>query len=129
MIWCNRDLVRNPYHVGLCLSPKKFKKELKRIGADEDLVFIKSPQSDATTWIIKDGEGKEVIIVCVKNSKKRRILEVIGLLVHEAVHIWQTIKSNIGESSPSIEFEAYSIQAIAQELITAYYQLTKRTDT
>lgn len=69
MIWCSRDLVRNPYHVGLCLSPKNFKKELKRIGADEDLVFTKSPQSDATTWIIKDGEGKEVIIVCVKNSK------------------------------------------------------------
>jgi len=34
--------------------------------------------------------------------------------------VWQEYSSRIGETNPSSEFEAYSIQAIAQRLMTAY---------
>lgn len=57
--------------------------------------------------------------------KKRAIEQVYGLLVHEAVHVWQRIMEYIGESKPSDEFMAYGIQAIAQELMFAYKEAKK----
>jgi hypothetical protein len=45
---------------------------------------------------------------------------VVALLVHEAVHLWQYIKEDIGEHNPSKEFEAYAIQNLTQELLQSY---------
>lgn len=45
---------------------------------------------------------------------------VIGLLIHEGVHVWQELRKSIGEHSPSAEFEAYSIQCITQRLVEDY---------
>lgn len=45
------------------------------------------------------------------------------MLTHEAVHIWQEIKLQLGEKEPSYEFEAYSIQNISQNLMEAYKRL------
>ena len=50
-------------------------------------------------------------------------VQIAAMLVHEAVHVWQTIRRSIGETSPSSEFEAYSIQHIAQELMSRYVEL------
>jgi hypothetical protein len=47
-------------------------------------------------------------------------LQVYGLLLHEAVHVWQIVKRRMGEREPSVEFEAYSIQSIAQDLFEMY---------
>ncbi|MDC4442181.1 hypothetical protein OHV35_01985 [Acinetobacter baumannii] len=47
-------------------------------------------------------------------------IQVYGLLLHEAVHIWQIVKRRMGEREPSVEFEAYSIQAIAQDLFEMF---------
>lgn len=47
-------------------------------------------------------------------------IEVYGLLLHEAVHVWQKVKKLMGEKEPSSEFEAYSIQAIAQDLFEMF---------
>lgn len=44
-------------------------------------------------------------------------------MTHEATHIWQKCKVHLGESFPSPEFEAYSIQNITQSLIMAYEKL------
>lgn len=46
--------------------------------------------------------------------------QIHGLLLHEAVHIWQELKLKMGEEKPSVEFEAYSIQTIAQDLFAMY---------
>ncbi|MFZ5669116.1 MAG: hypothetical protein ACOY4K_06455 [Pseudomonadota bacterium] len=45
--------------------------------------------------------------------------ELIGLIVHEATHVWQFVRHHMNEASPSKEFEAYAMQAIAQSLIEA----------
>ncbi|MEI1687074.1 hypothetical protein V8P55_02170 [Acinetobacter baumannii] len=47
-------------------------------------------------------------------------IQVYGLLLHEAVHVWQIVKRRMGEREPSVEFEAYSIQAIAQDLFEMF---------
>ena len=46
--------------------------------------------------------------------------ETCGLIVHEAVHVWQAICEAMGEEQPSTEFEAYSLQAITQCLLEDY---------
>ena len=51
---------------------------------------------------------------------KASAVQVVGLLAHEATHVWQHVRDWMGEKSPSVEFEAYTVQAILQELLWAY---------
>lgn len=59
-------------------------------------------------------------VVQLGDTSGRNLIEVYGLLLHEAVHVWQKVKKLMGEKEPSSEFEAYSIQAIAQDLFKMY---------
>jgi len=61
-------------------------------------------------------------IVQIKDCDWWNIRQKHGLLLHEAVHIWQELKEKMGEDKPSVEFEAYSIQALAQDLFDLYEQ-------
>lgn len=65
--------------------------------------------------------GKQCI-VHLGDCSERTLIEVHGLLLHEAVHIWQKIKKLMGEKKPSTEFEAYSIQRIAQDLFAMFQE-------
>ncbi|WP_332604774.1 hypothetical protein [Acinetobacter sp. ESBL14] len=59
-------------------------------------------------------------VVQLGDTSDRNPIEVFGLLLHEAVHVWQKVRLLMGERDPSTEFEAYSIQAIAQDLFKMY---------
>jgi len=59
-------------------------------------------------------------VVQLGDTSERKSIEVYGLLLHEAVHVWQKVKKLMGEKEPSSEFEAYSIQAIAKDLFKMY---------
>lgn len=59
-------------------------------------------------------------VVQLGDTSERDLIEVYGLLLHESVHVWQRIRKLMGEREPSSEFEAYSIQAIAQDLFVMY---------
>lgn len=71
-------------------------------------------------------DGKHCIVQ-LGDCSERALIEIYGLLLHEAVHIWQRIKILMGEKEPSIEFEAYSIQRIAQDLF-AMFQESENND-
>jgi len=88
------------------------------VPADKRPSFTINEWSHAATHFF-ERDGKTLIIVCV-NVDGRSGIEVAGLLVHEAVHIWQEYRRNVGETSPSSEFEAYSIQTISQQLMWGY---------
>lgn len=66
--------------------------------------------------------GKTRILVTVREGAERDHLpvEIAGIIVHEAAHVWQEVRLAMGEKSPSIEFEAYAMQAIFQELYSAF---------
>ena len=66
-------------------------------------------------------DGKHCIVQ-LGDCSERTLIEVHGLLLHEAVHIWQRIKKLMGEKEPSTEFEAYSIQRIAQDLFAMFQE-------
>lgn len=120
--WIDRHLVISPYHIGLCTTEKQFQYELRNLKVQEkNWPDWMSENADATVHEFQNEKnGAICCIVCIEKNADYNPLEVIGLLSHEAVHIWQKIKRNFGEEEPSDEFEAYSIQSIAQRLIKAY---------
>lgn len=51
------------------------------------------------------------------------LCEKIGLLAHECVHIKQQFMDEIGEKSPSDEFEAYFVQEIMTNVVEDYLEM------
>lgn len=123
MEWLDRDLIVSPYSFALCLSKKQFKKEMKRLELPRKKwpQFLATPHASATVHFFeRHGDIDFCAIVCLGDTSKVELEQVYSMLVHEAVHIWQEIRANIGERYPSSEFEAYSIQAISQRLMFSY---------
>lgn len=86
-----------------------------------------NPGAAATTHYLGDGDDKtNICVVCLDLAQAagREGITVAGMLVHEAVHVWQAYCERIGETRPSSEFEAYSIQIIAQRLMWDYVRQT-----
>jgi hypothetical protein len=85
--------------------------------------FMKSQYGSATTTYF-EREGKRPVVIVTIDGAKAIVdndpIETAALLVHEAVHIWQFMLDVIGERVPSSEFQAYGIQAIAQELMLEF---------
>ena len=106
-----------PYPVwfGVTTSEIKFRKELKRLKIAENLQFV-SPNKDAMVHCFEH-KNELNMITTVRMNEKYKKSQVIGLLVHEAVHVWQEIMIWIGEKHPGDEISAYSIQNIAQSMI------------
>jgi hypothetical protein len=122
--WLNRKMIELPYYYRLCLTEKDFKKELKRLKVKDSCSFMGSKYAGATCHYFEN-DGENLVIVCIGDWKGRDLLEVYGLLVHEAVHIWQGACEILGEHLPSKEMEAYSIQGISQELINSFNKQMK----
>ncbi len=122
-MWLNRDLVRGPY-LALCLTKKDFKKHLKDLGVKRRVKFV-SRGANATTHHLQNKERGIASIVCLGNWKGREGIEIAGLLVHEAVHVWQEYHRSIREEFPSSEFEAYSIQTLSQSLMQEFLRQRK----
>lgn len=120
--WLERALISHPHYIALCLRPKDFERELKKLKVpkSERPPYHSRPGVDCTVWTIEAKGGKVCSFVNLGPCKGRSREEVYGLLVHEAVHLWQQWRDHAGERAPSIEFEAYAVQALAQNLMQAY---------
>ena len=42
------------------------------------------------------------------------------MVAHEVMHVWQAIKDDLGENSPSPEFEAYAVQGLVQAVMAEF---------
>lgn len=82
--------------------------------------YLSTPRADATTHLLCNAKGESVAIVALGDMSKYSGIEIAGLLVHEAVHVWQEHCANIGERRCGSEQEAYGIQGIAQTLLEEY---------
>ena len=110
----SRTLFTGPCSIFLCRTEGDFSRLKKQLGIQNDLPFL-GAQANATTHAFERGNDN-VYIVCLGDTKGRTKTQIHSLLVHEAVHIWQWIKLQIGEKEPSVEFEAYAIQNLCQTL-------------
>jgi hypothetical protein len=119
--WLDRTLVLAPVYIGLCRSAEDLKKEMRRlrIPAADAPEFL-SGGATASTMTFSNADNETACIVCIGDVRNHAPTSVAALLVHEAVHVWQEIKRNIGEATPSSEFEAYAIQRVSQTLMEAF---------
>jgi len=132
-LWLSHSLISFP-HIGLCISEEQFRGAYKKLkisqreypdswipdGKDACVYTTEALSADG-------GSGSRAEVVCMRVRKGVDPVEVVGLLIHESVHIWQRHCEHMGETKPSREFEAYSIQSIAQSLIEEYEKLAEKS--
>jgi hypothetical protein len=115
--WLDRSLLRSPVFYTLATSQKILDAELKKQGFKGDMTGVNDGKG-ATTQFMTGPQGVSALVCIFDHSHEPE--QIYSLLAHEAVHIFQEIKDRMGEKSPSVEFEAYSIQAICQNLFYEY---------
>lgn len=121
--WLDRRIAAPGPYLALCLTEGQFVAACKRIKVNPP-PFVRNEWSDATAHYFEASHGLTVI-VCLRGWMSRNPIEIAGLLVHEAVHVWQVYAERLGETNPGMEQEAYAIQAIAQELMQSFADQTK----
>lgn len=129
--WLDRGTVRAP-SLALCTTPAGFLEVMKH---------LKVPNPQTQEWLgpahaarvhtMENAKhGTLACVVCIDPAALAKLKytdnEIKACLVHEAVHIKQALMESIGETRPSSEFEAYTVQNISQELMNEYDRQTKR---
>lgn len=123
--WCSRSLMVGPY-LCLVLSEEAFHRAFDDLGQEKEgrPSWVLNSQSNATCHTLGNQKDELCAVVAIRGVEGRTGIEVAGLLLHEAVHVWQRYRAHIGETDPSLEFEAYSIQHIAQQLMQSFADQT-----
>jgi hypothetical protein len=122
--WRDRRISAPGPYLCLCLTEAAFLAALADMGVKDRPSFMATPHAHATTHHFDHKNGGAACIVTLSAWEGRSPIEVAGLLVHEAVHVWQRYCNHIGEHRPAAEQEAYGIQAIAQELMQSFVEQT-----
>lgn len=102
-----------PGYIGFTTSADAFAREMRRLKVKEPNNFTKNERSNAATHFFSN-HGASLAIICMEPFSRRRSKEqYAALLAHEAVHVIQEMRSNLGELGS--EAEAYLVQQIVQE--------------
>lgn len=122
-MWGNRALIIGPYFC-LCLNEEEFKQAMRHINVVPQYPWV-NPGAGATTHThqsnLPSNTDKLCCITCLAPPPKGANLWAIhALLVHEALHIWQAWRRDVGETHPGDEQEAYSVQHLSGELMRIY---------
>lgn len=118
--WLDRRISAPGPYLTLCTTPEQFAAAMKHLKAPAQPSFLKTKHSNATTHYFDGPTGGLCAVVCIGSTDGTKPIEIAGLLVHEAVHVWQAYAEWIGETHPGDEQEAYAVQSIAQELMMAF---------
>lgn len=123
MKWLPRQVHIDGPYICLCTDEAGFLKAAKKLNWQPGGPWV-TPGAGASTWIL-ESDKKLVAIVCFNPQTESTPVEKAALLVHEAVHIWKAHLRNIGEDAPGEEIEAYGVQHISQNLMSAYAESLK----
>jgi len=118
--WLDRRIAAPGPHLALCLSEEEFEAACAHLRSRNVPPWIRNSHSQATVHVFERPGHGVTCVVCINEWQGRDPIEIAGLLVHEAVHIWQDYCDNIGENAPGREQEAYAVQSIAQELMAEF---------
>ena len=118
--WLNRGLVLGP-HLAVCLNEKEFIAACKhcKVTIDKTGPWLDCKKNVAQVHTFESQE-KLTCVVCVNLDAYKDDpddSELWAVMAHEATHVFQRFCDHIGETKPSREFHAYSIQSITLELI------------
>lgn len=124
--WLDRRIAAAGPFLTLCTDERQYKEAMRHLNLSAVPAWV-SPGASATTHHASNADGRLACIVCIDGWRGRDPVEVAGLLVHEAVHVWQEYADGIGEREPGREQEAYAVQSIAQELMAEFRrQMTRK---
>lgn len=123
-VWLDRRIAHPGPYLTLCLSEEEFHAAMQHVHADDQLARWVQGGHARTHFADADNFGL-VCVVCLSDFEGRDPIEVAGLLVHEAAHVWQRYARSIGENDPGDEQEAYAVQAISQELLAEFARRMK----
>lgn len=99
------------------------KKEAKKVIKKYKLAEGSLPEDmSIAAYAYHDPDAKIVVVRLIEDHLS--LVDTIGLIVHEVTHVKQYIMAQISEHSPSDEFEAYTMQEIAKNLIQDYLSKT-----
>jgi len=116
-----------PVNYCLVLDREGLAKVARQIGLSANELDPSPKASSGASTIHLDNEetGHSICVVYLRTDSPNfgtpTGVEIVGILAHEAVHVWQAAMETIGELKPSSEFQAYSIQSIVQSLCQNYY--------
>lgn len=120
LTWLDRRVAAPGPYLTLVMSQDEFDAALRHFKMPLGTPYLLNARADATVHFFDNRSGDSVAVVALGDTAGRSSVEIAGLLVHEAVHIWQTHRESIGETHPGREQEAYAVQGIAQELMAEY---------
>lgn len=129
VFYCDRAILYAPIF-GICLTESDYLIEAKRLGEKSPGVWVAHGKSGMVHEFVTEDGSSQVCLVCINQTVLGQQGfdkdDVAGLLVHEAVHIWQKLAEGIGEHTPGKEQEAYGIERISTRLFVAYRKALKR---
>jgi hypothetical protein len=120
--WLNRSTGNLAFNYALFTTDESFQAALKEIEFPEASDFMLNSYADATCHFLR---VKGVMHCLVTIHENPNDIEVVGLLAHEALHIWKKHLKIIGERKPGEEQECYGVQFITQNLYEAYKKQTQ----
>ena len=124
--WFSQSLLRGRVKYALCTNQAEFDELLKKLKQQPEACLPNNEQA-LTHSFEKPGRAKiPYVVVCLDITRKQAVEKYYATLIHEGVHVWQEFCEFIGEEKPSAEFEAYSIERIAYNLIMEYQRRVKK---
>lgn len=121
--WIDRGW--QPVHLGFCPNKKAWDAVMEELKIKDPPPY---PIADGCTQYICNETTGDAIILVTLNRDDKDLLSIIGLVAHEAVHVFDRICEHINEDEPSEEFKAYSIQMIIMELLEAWRKTRRKGD-
>lgn len=118
--WLDRRIAHPGPHLALCLYMNEYIAAMRHCRIMDPPDWMGNNYSSALVHFLTNPDNDPVAIVCLRGWQGRNPIEVAGMLVHEAVHVWQKYAERIGEHVPGKEQEAYAVQNIAQELMAEF---------
>ena len=117
--WLARRVSKPGPYLTLCLSEAELRAASSKL-VDDKLPFPMTGALCSTFTNKRTNELCAIVSLSEVAQTNRNAIEMAGLLIHEAVHVWQAYAEHMGETNPGDEQEAYAIQSISQELLAEY---------
>jgi hypothetical protein len=115
VIWFDRG--HYPTYIGFCPSAKAWRREMRKLQVLDEPY----PQTDAKCTRFETGDKTVVLITMSERLDDGCPIGRAALLVHEAVHAWQYVREDIGQTGrEGKEIEAYAIQYLTMKVLDAY---------
>lgn len=121
--WSTERILAAPIYWTVVTDERQFAPLISELYAPEespDLRWFAGTDASGITHSYVSSTSGLRSVVCLRNLDDLDPVAVVSLIAHEAMHVWQFVREYLGETTPSHEFEAYSVQIILQQLLGEY---------